>query len=140
MGYGLTFGVDSRVDITLQCAQSRIHAGNAYVNRNMIGAVVGVHPGFQAPDPRPAGRTALPAALPSSVASVSTLRQGRQCVADVAVGGCAADAVMIEPELQTYSYVLRQSNIYFWRDDWSDTIKYNCIVDVTFHVVLRAAT
>src|SRR5699024_8546701 len=43
-GYGLTFGVHSRIDTTVERVTSRIHAGNAYVNRNMIGAVVGVHP------------------------------------------------------------------------------------------------
>lgn len=43
-GYGLTMGVHSRIDeVTLQVARE-IKAGNIYVNRNMIGAVVGVQP------------------------------------------------------------------------------------------------
>src|SRR5699024_9875270 len=43
-GYGLTFGIHSRIDTTVARVVNRIHAGNAYVNRNMIGAVVGVQP------------------------------------------------------------------------------------------------
>ena len=43
-GYGLTFGVHTRLDETVQRVVSRIHAGNVYVNRNMVGAVVGVQP------------------------------------------------------------------------------------------------
>jgi len=42
--YGLTFGVHSRIDETIDFVTSRIRAGNLYVNRNMIGAVVGVQP------------------------------------------------------------------------------------------------
>ncbi|MDY6984144.1 MAG: aldehyde dehydrogenase family protein, partial [Pseudomonadota bacterium] len=43
-GYGLTFGIHSRIDNTIAAVQQRIRAGNVYVNRNIIGAVVGVHP------------------------------------------------------------------------------------------------
>jgi RHH-type proline utilization regulon transcriptional repressor/proline dehydrogenase/delta 1-pyrroline-5-carboxylate dehydrogenase len=43
-GYGLTFGVHSRIDETIARLTSRVQAGNIYVNRNLIGAVVGVQP------------------------------------------------------------------------------------------------
>jgi RHH-type proline utilization regulon transcriptional repressor/proline dehydrogenase/delta 1-pyrroline-5-carboxylate dehydrogenase len=43
-GYGLTCGVQSRVDETIERVVSGVRAGNLYVNRNMIGAVVGVQP------------------------------------------------------------------------------------------------
>ena len=43
-GYGLTFGVHSRIDETIARATGRAAAGNLYVNRNLIGAVVGVQP------------------------------------------------------------------------------------------------
>jgi RHH-type proline utilization regulon transcriptional repressor/proline dehydrogenase/delta 1-pyrroline-5-carboxylate dehydrogenase len=43
-GYGLTMGIHSRIDETVQYIAKRIKAGNIYVNRNMIGAVVGVQP------------------------------------------------------------------------------------------------
>ena len=42
--YGLTFGVHTRIDATLRRAVARSEAGNVYVNRNMIGAVVGSQP------------------------------------------------------------------------------------------------
>src|SRR5207302_11095069 len=43
-GFGLTFGVHSRIDETIERATAASAAGNHYVNRNMIGAVVGVQP------------------------------------------------------------------------------------------------
>ncbi len=43
-GFGLTFGIHSRIDENIQFFLSRVHAGNRYVNRSMIGAVVGVQP------------------------------------------------------------------------------------------------
>jgi RHH-type proline utilization regulon transcriptional repressor/proline dehydrogenase/delta 1-pyrroline-5-carboxylate dehydrogenase len=43
-GYGLTFGLHSRIDATIAHVTSRIHAGNIYINRNIVGAVVGVQP------------------------------------------------------------------------------------------------
>ncbi|MFL5280754.1 MAG: trifunctional transcriptional regulator/proline dehydrogenase/L-glutamate gamma-semialdehyde dehydrogenase, partial [Rhodopila sp.] len=43
-GYGLTFGLHSRIDETIARVTGRIRAGNIYVNRNIIGAVVGVQP------------------------------------------------------------------------------------------------
>jgi RHH-type proline utilization regulon transcriptional repressor/proline dehydrogenase/delta 1-pyrroline-5-carboxylate dehydrogenase len=43
-GFGLTLGVHTRVDATARYIAARVRAGNVYVNRNMIGAVVGVQP------------------------------------------------------------------------------------------------
>ena len=43
-GYGLTFGIHTRIDETVARVVARIGAGNVYVNRNLIGAVVGVQP------------------------------------------------------------------------------------------------
>jgi delta-1-pyrroline-5-carboxylate dehydrogenase (PutA C-terminal domain) len=43
-GYGLTFGLHTRLDETIAHVTSRVKAGNLYVNRNIIGAVVGVQP------------------------------------------------------------------------------------------------
>ncbi|MGB3447729.1 MAG: trifunctional transcriptional regulator/proline dehydrogenase/L-glutamate gamma-semialdehyde dehydrogenase [Xanthobacteraceae bacterium] len=43
-GYGLTFGLHTRLDETIAYVTGRIKAGNIYVNRNVIGAVVGVQP------------------------------------------------------------------------------------------------
>jgi RHH-type proline utilization regulon transcriptional repressor/proline dehydrogenase/delta 1-pyrroline-5-carboxylate dehydrogenase len=43
-GYGLTFGLHTRIDETIARVTERIEAGNIYVNRNIIGATVGVQP------------------------------------------------------------------------------------------------
>ena len=43
-GYGLTLGVHSRIESQAQAFQRRCRVGNVYVNRNQIGAVVGVQP------------------------------------------------------------------------------------------------
>jgi len=43
-GYGLTLGIHSRIDATVRHIQRRARVGNTYVNRNQIGAVVGVQP------------------------------------------------------------------------------------------------
>jgi RHH-type transcriptional regulator, proline utilization regulon repressor / proline dehydrogenase / delta 1-pyrroline-5-carboxylate dehydrogenase len=44
LGYGLTLGVHTRIDSTAKAVAQRARVGNVYVNRNMIGAVVGVQP------------------------------------------------------------------------------------------------
>jgi RHH-type proline utilization regulon transcriptional repressor/proline dehydrogenase/delta 1-pyrroline-5-carboxylate dehydrogenase len=43
-GYGLTFGLHTRIDDRVQQIVERIHVGNVYVNRNQIGAIVGSQP------------------------------------------------------------------------------------------------
>jgi RHH-type proline utilization regulon transcriptional repressor/proline dehydrogenase/delta 1-pyrroline-5-carboxylate dehydrogenase len=43
-GYGLTLGVHSRIDATVHYISQHARVGNCYVNRNQIGAVVGVQP------------------------------------------------------------------------------------------------
>jgi RHH-type transcriptional regulator, proline utilization regulon repressor / proline dehydrogenase / delta 1-pyrroline-5-carboxylate dehydrogenase len=43
-GYGLTLGIHSRIDDTVEDIIDAVQVGNIYVNRNMIGAVVGVQP------------------------------------------------------------------------------------------------
>ena len=42
--YGLTLGIHTRIDATAQRIRARARVGNVYVNRDMIGAVVGVQP------------------------------------------------------------------------------------------------
>lgn len=43
-GFGLTLGLHSRIDETIDFVRKKAKVGNLYVNRNMIGAVVGVQP------------------------------------------------------------------------------------------------
>ena len=44
LGFGLTLGIHSRIDKTINRIVARAEIGNIYINRNMIGAVVGVQP------------------------------------------------------------------------------------------------
>jgi RHH-type proline utilization regulon transcriptional repressor/proline dehydrogenase/delta 1-pyrroline-5-carboxylate dehydrogenase len=63
-GYGLTFGLNSRIDDRVQRVVERIRAGNTYVNRNQIGAVVGSQPfggeGLSGTGPKAGGPQYLP--------------------------------------------------------------------------------
>ena len=63
-GYGLTFGLHSRIDDRVQTIIDRVHAGNIYVNRNQIGAVVGSQPfggeGLSGTGPKAGGPHYLP--------------------------------------------------------------------------------
>ena len=44
LGYGLTLGIQTRIDLRAQQLATRAHVGNVYINRAMTGAVVGVQP------------------------------------------------------------------------------------------------
>jgi RHH-type proline utilization regulon transcriptional repressor/proline dehydrogenase/delta 1-pyrroline-5-carboxylate dehydrogenase len=44
LGYGLTLGIQTRIDSRASQLAAAARVGNVYVNRNMIGAVVGVQP------------------------------------------------------------------------------------------------
>jgi hypothetical protein len=74
-GSGLTFGVHSRIDDRVQRAVDGIHAGNVYVNRNQIGAVVGSQPfggeGLSGTGPKAGGPHYLPRFGAPPVAPVS---------------------------------------------------------------------
>lgn len=72
-GYGLTFGLHTRIDSRVQDIADRIKVGNIYVNRNQIGAVVGSQPfggeGLSGTGPKAGGphylkRLCKPAAVP----------------------------------------------------------------------------
>lgn len=79
-GFGLTFGIHSRIDTTIQYFTDRIHAGNLYVNRNMIGAVVGVQPfggeGLSGTGPKAGGPNYLPRLALERVVSINTTASG----------------------------------------------------------------
>ena len=74
-GFGLTFGLHTRIDTRVQQVVERIQAGNIYINRNQIGAVVGSQPfggeGLSGTGPKAGGphylaRFAVPAPAPVS--------------------------------------------------------------------------
>lgn len=63
-GYGLTFGLHTRIDTRVQHVVERVRAGNIYVNRNQIGAIVGSQPfggeGLSGTGPKAGGPHYLP--------------------------------------------------------------------------------
>jgi RHH-type proline utilization regulon transcriptional repressor/proline dehydrogenase/delta 1-pyrroline-5-carboxylate dehydrogenase len=65
LGYGLTLGIHTRIDDTMERVARRARVGNIYVNRNQIGAVVGVQPfggeGLSGTGPKAGGPHYLPA-------------------------------------------------------------------------------
>ena len=71
-GYGLTFGLHTRIDDRVQQVVETIHAGNVYVNRNQIGAVVGSQPfggeGLSGTGPKAGGPWYIPRLMNIGVA------------------------------------------------------------------------
>jgi RHH-type proline utilization regulon transcriptional repressor/proline dehydrogenase/delta 1-pyrroline-5-carboxylate dehydrogenase len=79
-GYGLTLGVHSRIESQAQAVQRRCRVGNVYVNRNMIGAVVGVQPfggrGLSGTGPKAGGPYTLRAFATERTVTVNTAAAG----------------------------------------------------------------
>ena len=80
IGYGLTLGIHSRVDATIDRIVSRLAIGNVYVNRNMIGAVVGTQPfggnGLSGTGPKAGGPNYLRHFAIEQTISVNTAASG----------------------------------------------------------------
>lgn len=106
LGYGLTFGAHSRIDETIQQLVGRIKAGNIYINRNMIGAVVGVQPfggeGQSGTGPKAGGPFYLPRLLELANPSLEKLGLQRQVEAD--------------PRLAAFEALTAWSHRQGWRD------------------------
>lgn len=79
-GYGLTLGIHSRIDETVDYITQRVKVGNLYVNRNMIGAVVGVQPfggeGLSGTGPKAGGPHYLARLATERTLSVNTVASG----------------------------------------------------------------
>jgi RHH-type proline utilization regulon transcriptional repressor/proline dehydrogenase/delta 1-pyrroline-5-carboxylate dehydrogenase len=79
-GYGLTLGVHSRIEAFAEQVRAAVPAGNAYVNRSMIGAVVGVQPfggeGLSGTGPKAGGPHALLRYAVERAVSVNITAQG----------------------------------------------------------------
>jgi RHH-type transcriptional regulator, proline utilization regulon repressor / proline dehydrogenase / delta 1-pyrroline-5-carboxylate dehydrogenase len=79
-GFGLTLGIHSRVEHTIHHVINRARAGNIYVNRNMIGAVVGVQPfggeGLSGTGPKAGGPHYLPRFATERTVSLNTAAIG----------------------------------------------------------------
>ncbi|MGO4222214.1 bifunctional proline dehydrogenase/L-glutamate gamma-semialdehyde dehydrogenase PutA [Lysobacter sp. TAF61] len=79
-GYGLTLGIHSRIDETIEKISARVKVGNCYVNRNQIGAVVGVQPfggqNLSGTGPKAGGPHYLPRFTTEKTITVNTTAAG----------------------------------------------------------------
>jgi len=79
-GYGLTLGIHTRIDSVAEQIAARARVGNVYVNRNMIGAVVGVQPfggcGLSGTGPKAGGPHYLPRFATEQTVTVNTAALG----------------------------------------------------------------
>ena len=79
-GYGLTLGIHSRIDTTVDRIVARLANGNVYVNRNMIGAVVGTQPfggtGLSGTGPKAGGPNYLRRFATEQVVTINTAAAG----------------------------------------------------------------
>jgi RHH-type proline utilization regulon transcriptional repressor/proline dehydrogenase/delta 1-pyrroline-5-carboxylate dehydrogenase len=107
-GYGLTLGVHSRIDETIDLVVQGTHAGNTYVNRNMVGAVVGV---------QPFGGEGLSGTGPKAGGPLYLLRLLAQCPEDAALQSVQAvgggPLMPVTPALQAlHTWALSQQKMW----------------------------
>ena len=80
LGYGLTLGIQTRIDSRAQALAAAAHVGNIYINRNMIGAVVGVQPfggeGLSGTGPKAGGPNYLARFCAEQTVTVNTTAAG----------------------------------------------------------------
>jgi RHH-type proline utilization regulon transcriptional repressor/proline dehydrogenase/delta 1-pyrroline-5-carboxylate dehydrogenase len=79
-GYGLTLGIHSRNEVTAAYIESRVRVGNCYINRNQVGAVVGVQPfggrGLSGTGPKAGGPNYLKRFATERVRTINTTAVG----------------------------------------------------------------
>src|SRR5262249_36100371 len=79
-GYGLTLGIHSRIDATVERIVERLANGNVYINRNTIGAVVGTQPfggtGLSGTGPKAGGPNYLRRFANEQVVAINTAAAG----------------------------------------------------------------
>jgi RHH-type proline utilization regulon transcriptional repressor/proline dehydrogenase/delta 1-pyrroline-5-carboxylate dehydrogenase len=79
-GYGLTLGIHTRIDAVASAIAARARVGNVYVNRNMIGAQVGVQPfggmGLSGTGPKAGGPSYLPRFATEQTVTTNTAAVG----------------------------------------------------------------
>ncbi len=80
LGYGLTLGIQTRIDSRAQALASAARVGNVYVNRNMVGAVVGLQPfggqGLSGTGPKAGGPHYLPRFCVEQTVTINTTAAG----------------------------------------------------------------
>ncbi|MEO9069257.1 MAG: aldehyde dehydrogenase family protein, partial [Caldimonas sp.] len=113
-GYGLTLGVHTRIDETVVQVVDTVHAGNVYVNRNVVGAVVGVQPfggeGLSGTGPKAGGPLYVLRLLsrrPDDAARGAAALAGTMAVPPMR--GLAATSAVVDPGLRAFQAWAAQS-------------------------------
>jgi RHH-type proline utilization regulon transcriptional repressor/proline dehydrogenase/delta 1-pyrroline-5-carboxylate dehydrogenase len=143
-GYGLTFGIQSRIDETIHQAIDTVKAGNIYVNRSIIGAVVGVQPfgghGLSGTGPKAGGPLyvrRLLSRMPSlNISNAPTIllpgpvgESNRHCLLPRGTILCMADSheelmVQIEAAIRTGNRVLLDSSPFPLSGAYQDKVRF----------------
>jgi RHH-type proline utilization regulon transcriptional repressor/proline dehydrogenase/delta 1-pyrroline-5-carboxylate dehydrogenase len=89
-GYGLTLGIHSRIEATQQHIAERLRIGNSYVNRNQVGAVVGV---------QPFGGRGLSGTGPKAGSPITLLRFAEERVVSVNTAAAGGNAALLASDL-----------------------------------------
>ncbi len=80
LGFGLTLGIQTRIDSRAEAMAKRSHVGNVYINRNIIGAVVGVQPfggeGLSGTGPKAGGPFYLTRFIGEQTITINTVAAG----------------------------------------------------------------
>ena len=80
LGFGLTLGIQTRIDSRAEALAQQSHVGNVYINRNIIGAVVGVQPfggeGLSGTGPKAGGPFYLPRFIGEQTITINTVAAG----------------------------------------------------------------
>jgi len=101
-GFGLTFGIHSRIDKQVEEITSRVNAGNIYVNRNQIGAVVGSQPfggeGLSGTGPKAGGPSSLHG-YSKSISSTSTTDHVLSLSGNIEVGDLMMPRFLLSRDL-----------------------------------------
>lgn len=132
-GFGLTLGIHSRIQAVKEKIAAAVQVGNIYINRNMVGAVVGVQPfggrglsgtGPKAGGPRYLARLLRPQPLPALLnsATVQSAAVPAQTVETVAAHGAAAAAPASPLDWQNWNALpltVRAGLVRHWIKQWA---------------------
>lgn len=111
LGYGLTLGIHSRIDATAERIIQRARVGNIYVNRSMIGAVVGAQPfggrGLSGTGPKAGGPHYLQRLVHFPVAGPAEASWGMYPGAGTALGAVCVEDPAVAPRLLAFRESMR---------------------------------
>lgn len=129
LGYGLTLGLHSRIDATAERIIQRAKVGNIYVNRNMIGAVVGAQPfggrGLSGTGPKAGGPQYLKRLVHFTAADLNSGAEGfskyrSHSRSDGELGAVCVEDLTVAPRLLAFRESMR-----LWQrqsDDWVQSL------------------